>query len=332
MATLIKKLFLLFSPIALLLLLLLAVTSHSEKWKDGVYDRDLEAKIQALIDNNTEVIVAGDSRAERQVVPAIIHARTGRNAANIATPAGDLITLYNALKEHGLLGKRYVLIVSTSFFQANDGAVDRGYLSPACLMNMTMREKISAFLHARRAFLADLVDMRKALLGDAGGSGPVADVHLETRGFLGVDGTMKRSPSILLNPRTTNHPWYKHVSLHGAKWRIFRETLARFARTGYTIYIYQPPVSPAWYRYTKGSFIDKREREYSEMLREESSRYRNVVFLDFYGEPGDALGDDMYYDIQHLNVAGARVFTARLMDRIGGDLRRRDFGGAARPR
>jgi len=323
MARLIRKLLLLLSPILLFLLVVLSVTSNSEKWKEGVYDRELEAKIEALISDETEVIVAGDSRAERQLIPAIIERRTGRNAVNIATPACDLITLYNALKKHDLLKKRYVLIVSTSFFQANDGAVDPGYISPACMMNMTMREKISVFLHARRLFLANLIDMRKALLGgDPMDKGSVTDVRRETLGFVGFEGTVKRPSAILLNPRTTNHPWYKNVSLHGAKWRILRETMAKFAETGDRVYIYQPPVSPAWYRYTKESFIHDREREYSEMLRAESSKYPNIFFLDYYGEPGDALGDDLYYDIQHLNVAGAEAFTSRMMDRIGDDLRR----------
>lgn len=48
------------------------------------------------------------------------------------------------------------------------------------------------------------------------------------------------------------------------------------------------------------------------------------VFLDYYGEPGDALGEDTYYDIQHLNVAGAEVFTNRILDRIGDTFMRRE--------
>src|SRR5947208_777529 len=90
--------------------------------RDGVFDPQLDGKWQFLVTDETEVIVGGDSRAERQVVPAVIEARTGWRTANVATTADDLVTFSNALKRHGIPAAGRMLIVSASSFQVNDGA------------------------------------------------------------------------------------------------------------------------------------------------------------------------------------------------------------------
>src|SRR5204862_4875608 len=100
----------------------------------GVFDPKLEGKVRALLGDDTEVIVGGDSRGEVQVVPAVIEARAGRRTANIATNAQDLVTLSNALARHGIPASARLLIVSASMFQANDGAIDGGFMSTACLL------------------------------------------------------------------------------------------------------------------------------------------------------------------------------------------------------
>ena len=83
-------------------------------FREGVFDPQLDGKWQALVHDDTEVIVAGDSRAERQVMPAIIERRTGWRTVNVATTAGDLITLSHAARRHGLPPAARVLIVSAS--------------------------------------------------------------------------------------------------------------------------------------------------------------------------------------------------------------------------
>ncbi len=320
MKTLTIKVLVLLTPILSLFLGVLSATGNSEKLRAGVFDKYLEAKMHALIKDDTRIVIAGDSRAERQLVPAIIEERTGLKTANVARASCDLITLYNALKSHDLLGKKYVLIVSASFFQVNDGAIDRGYVSTACTVNMTLKEKLFVYRNSLRSLWLDMVEVafgKKS--GDAGG---IDDSRLRNQGFLGVEGAIKQPLTVVLDPERTDHPWYKNISIRGARWRIFRETLAKLERTGYRIYIYQSPVSPVWYRYTKGTFIDRSETAYSEMLRSLLAGHRDAGFLDYYGEPAPGLGDDMYYDIQHLNRTGATAFTNRMMDRIGGDIRR----------
>src|SRR5262245_49114786 len=91
--------------------------------RDGVFEPRLEGKLQALVTDRTRVLVAGDSRAERQIVPAAIEARTGWPSANVATTAQDLVTLRNALKRHGIPAHARILVLGASLFQVNDGAI-----------------------------------------------------------------------------------------------------------------------------------------------------------------------------------------------------------------
>jgi hypothetical protein len=255
------------------------------------------------------VIVGGDSRAEAQIVPEVIEARTGSRAANVATVAQDLVTLSNGLARHGVPPASRLLIVSTSLFQVNDGAIDAGFMSTACLLNMTSRERAKIYLDRLGSPWSPL-----AFKFTEDPPAAITSERLREKGFVGIDKRLSLPlPKVLL----TAHPWYRKVSLHGARWRIYQDALGRLAATGLRIYILQPPVSPAWRAYTTGTFVDAAEREFATMLAAATRKYGNVSFLDFYSAPDPRLGDDKFADIQHLNRGGADVFTGILMDRIG---------------
>ena len=319
MKTLLIKIVLLLTPYIILTLTVIYYDEHSVPIREDVFNNVLEGKIQAFIKANTDIIIGGDSRAERQVVPAIVLSHTGRNAVNIATTSCDLVTLYNALKKHDICSKSCTLIISTSIFQVNDGAIDPGYLSEASLLNMSLHEKIVVHRSTLDRLLVDLVKI--TILGMVSHPEPVSEALIRENGFHGIQENLKLPVNVLMDPKKTNHPWYRNLHLRGARWRIFQETLNKLAASHMRIYIYQPPVSPAWRTYTVGSFIDQSEREFGSMLRAATQKYSNVQFLDFYSNPDARLGNSMYYDIQHLNRAGAEIFTEILMEKIGNDLR-----------
>ena len=291
---------------------MIAAAERSSALRGGVFDAQLEGKLRSLVTADTEVIVAGDSRAERELVPAIVEARSGRKTVNIASTAQDLVTLSNALARHPLPANA-TLIVDISVFQVNDGAIDPPFLSTACLLNMTTRERVTVYVDRLGSPWSSLafrfVEGEPAVIGPA---------MLRERGFLGIDKQLSLPlPKMLLN----EHPWYRKMSLHGARWRIFQEALGRLAASGRRIYLFQPPISPAWRRYTSDTFVDTAERNLGAMLGPAAAQYPNVRFLDFYSaDPG--LGDAQFYDIQHLNRGGAAAFTGLLMDRIGAELGR----------
>lgn len=298
-------------------------TEHSLAFCEGVFNQDLEGKLAAFVHDDTEVIVGGDSRGERQMVPAVVTARTGWKAANVATTAGDLITLRNALQRHGVPRAMRALVVSTSLFQVNDGAIDPGYVSTACFLNMTTWERLKVY--------ADRLGSPWSPLDFQLDEGPPAVIkapRLGEQGFLGVNGTLALPlPKSLLG----DHPWYRTLSLHGARWRIFRQALEQLAAYGFPIWLVQPPISPAWRDYTAGTFVDTAEREFSEMLRVEGARYANVRVVDFYSTPDPRFGNARFYDIQHLNRQGAELFTQILAERVLADLRTGSMDSRQRP-
>lgn len=309
----------LLAPFALLLLppfvetlRVMVRAERSVTLRDGVFDARLEGKLQALVTASTVVIVGGDSRAERAVDPAIVEARTGSMTVNVATTAQDLITLSNAIVRHGLPPGARQLIVSTSVFQVNDGAIDAGYLSTACLLNMTTRERAAVYADRLGSPWSPL-----AFSFAESAPAPLSPDVARARGFVGVVKQLSLPlPRVLLNA----HPWYRNLSLHGARWRIFQAALARLASLSFDVRIvlFQPPISPAWRAYTAGTFVDSAEREFATMLRDLAAHYPNVQFVDFYSEPDPRLGNEMFYDIQHLNRTGAAIFSDMLVARIGG--------------
>lgn len=277
--------------------------------RQGVFDARLEGKWRALVTSDTRVIVAGDSRAERQIIPAAIEAATGWQAANVATSAQDLVTLSNALARYGVPPSARVVIISASIFQINDGAIDEGYISAPCLLSMTTWERMGIYADRLGSPLSPLafqfIEHPPAVIDQA---------HLRERGFAGSDRQLSLPlPKVLLNL----HPWYRNQDLHGARWRIFQEALRRIAASGLQIYLVQPPVSPAWRAYTSGTFVDRGEREYADMLRMVAASYANVHVLDYYSGPSGVLDDTMFYDVQHLNRTGAQLFTGMLVRDAG---------------
>jgi len=293
---------------------------RSTSLRDGVFNAQLEGKWLTLVKPGIEVLVAGDSRAERQIVPAVIETVTGWKAANIGTNACDLITLQNAIVRHPLPASVRVLIVSASIFQANDGAIDAGYMSTACLLNMTPWERIRVY--------ADRLGSPWSALDFQfieGPPAPIGELRLREGGLLPVEKQLALPlPKTLLD----RHPWYRNLSLSGARWRIFREALGRLAERDVRIYLVQSPASPAWRGYTAGTFVDAGEREYSAMLETAVAPYPNVRFLDFYTTIDPQLGNESYYDIQHLNRRGAEAFTRTIVGLVLADLGKRDAGAS----
>jgi len=276
--------------------------------RDGVFSAELEGKIRALVTADTRLIIAGDSRAERQVIPEIAAASLGGPAVNIATAAGELVMVKNALRRYGLPPATRLLVISASIFQVNDGSIDPGYISEAGLLNMTPWERAAVYADRLRSPSISLqFRFREAP--------PLAltSAQLPDQGFVGITGTLGVPlPEGLID----RHPWYRNIDIRGGRWRIFAAALDELAQYPVQIHLFQPPVSPAWLAYTAETFVGNAEREFIQMLRDLVAKYDNVHLHDFYSVPDARLGNDAFYDIQHLNRAGAEVFTRLLTERI----------------
>ena len=306
-----------FSFIPVLVLLVVVLIQHLIP-DNAVLDSTLESKIASLVIDMSKinVIIAGDSRAERQLSPKIIKEQTGFNAINIATSSCDLLTTVTAIKQKYVINSKTIFVISASSFQINDGAVDPGYLSLKCFHDMSLFDKFWLYkgnLSALIRIQDQLIDAYRQLLQN---KESIDTSLIKEAGFLGIDGNVDTKSDIENTKK--NHAWYKNVNNNnaGARWSLFKRSLHEIGSMNSVFILYQPPVSHYWKTNTSGSFIDIAEKQYSEKVKQETKQYKNIIFIDFYNNDFPGLNDSMFYDIQHLNRQGAAAFSAYMSKEI----------------
>lgn len=288
----------------------------------AVFNTDFEEKIRSLLlcedGNDVDVILCGDSRAERQLIPDVVEKSTGLKAVNVATNALDLITMANGFRKHSILQrKETVFVISTSIFQVNDGAVGEGYTTPACIFNLEWTDQIRLF----KKHLPYLINMKFEYYCEyfksTAESGDERQEEIPEKGYLGIDSTVALTNGRLnMDFSKIAHPWYKDFTFPGRKWEIFQKALRDLASSGHKVFVFNPPACPAWLEMTEDTLLDAAERQFSNLLEREIRKYENVYFLDFYNEYRECFTNDMFYDLQHLNRAGSAHFTEIISQNI----------------
>lgn len=268
----------------------------------------MEAKSSMLhtFNDSINIIIAGDSRAEQQLIPEIIKQKTGFNTINIAIGAGDLITTSYALDSYN--STKNIFIISASSFQINDGAIE-GYISLKSFQLLTFSETYNLFSKNRDEYFSLQKDLWKNIIKQNLGirSTSYDDEVIKNFGFLGFKDTLFIDNK-KIKRKINSHPWYKNINNDGARWRIFKDALNKLGKTNNLIIIYQPPVSPI-FKKTITNSIDTAEKQYSKKLELLCNQYENIKFYDFYNHEIELLDDSMYSEPQHLNVNGAKIFS-----------------------
>lgn len=282
---------------------------------------NLVAKVERLLiepRRSPAILIVGDSRAQRQIIPEVIHRQLGVDAVNAAVASGELVSTTKVLQRYALLESKPLLIVSASSSLVNDGVVP---VQIDCLLAMPWIDQ----LWISRGDLAEMVRRKIAVYREylgvrTGLSQPKRKKasDLNEDGFFGIDTTLDISApkAIPIADGKITHPWYKNLHQDGLRWRVFRAALADIARSGCPILLLNSPCSPAWRRLSRGTYVDEAEKNYSRMLQREAAQYDNVRVLDFYDGWTEEFPDAMFYDIQHLNRTGAERFTMILCDEI----------------
>jgi hypothetical protein len=286
------------------------------------FDRELDIKIRTFLPepDSVEVIIAGDSRAERSLIPEVFIKRLGLNTVNIAKGVGNLISLYKTFQKYGLLIDSHIVIISASIWQINDGAVSYGYISQNELIEMPFWGQIKLLkLQYPRYLLERMRLIWNEMIGKySTREFDVDDSRIGSHGFLAIESVLNQEKlsEISLNPNSTKHPFYTDFNMNGHRNKVFQKALKLFNESGSTIVIYKSPVSPAWRTYTENSFISHHQNEFSEFLKQSVSQYDNIHYLDLYNNQSTHLLNDHFYDIQHLNLDGASIFTNALIDSL----------------
>jgi hypothetical protein len=286
-------------------------------------DKDFERKAYNVLvepKRNARILITGDSRAERQMIPEVFKQQLGVDTVNVALRSGELISIVKVFQKYGILDEKPILVISATIFQVNDGAVDHDTISLDSVMAMRWIDQVYVFRRklpemAYRKIQA-YADYFKTAIRGAG----MRKKHYAEDGYVGIDRSFDASVNLAdyidMDPDEFKHPWYQDLCIDARRWQVFREALGRLAESGCPTIIINPPSSPVWQQFVKDTFVDAVERKYSQMLDREAARYPNMYFLDFHSGWPDAFTNAMFYDIQHLNRTGGTKLSQILCDEI----------------
>ncbi len=218
-----------------------------------ILEKSIESKTQ-LLENDyrgTKIIVAGDSRAERQIIPDVLSDSLNLPAINIGVSAGDLVSLNAAIEKYYKTKEKHIFIISTSSWQINDGAIDPGYMSLKSYQQLSLLEKSDLYSQnigeMMRMELRILKYTMLNVLRRSSFTPSYSSDIIDMKGYLQVDGLIstEESDSTIYN-QLRDHPFYKNADLDGIRWSLFENTIKKLAGSNHLFILIQPPVAPYW--------------------------------------------------------------------------------------
>ncbi len=287
-----------------------------------IMDADLEAKINTFLPegNTVELIIAGDSRAERQLIPALFKSEQNLETVNIAKDVGDVMSLVYANKKYEFADSSKVFVLGLSSLLTNDGAYENWFMSQASITEIGLVKQLLLFKsdyienwYHRMGLIWD------DLINDKRGIGlPQEDIRVKYNGYIPIDEYLDINEFFVndLNPKTTKHLWYRKPNNNGIRKTVFEKSLEQFSKTGVKITIIQSPMAPAWRSYVGENYMHQLELEHSRFLVELAAQYKNVWVIDFYTKQPSIFTDDLFYNATHLNKTGAITFTKAVIDSL----------------
>jgi hypothetical protein len=287
-----------------------------------IMDADLEAKINTFLPegNTVELIIAGDSRAERQLIPSLFKSEQNLETVNIAKDVGDVMSLVYANKKYEFADSGKVFVLGLSSLLTNDGAYKNWFMSQASITEIGFVKQLLLFKsdyienwHHRMGFIWD------DLINDKRGIGlSQEDIRIKYSGYIPIDKQLniESFSKNNLNPKITEHLWYRKPNNNGIRKTVFEKSIEQFSKTGVRIVIIQSPMAPAWRSYVGENYMHQLELDHSRLLVELAAQYKNVWAIDFYTKQPKIFSDDLFYNATHLKNTGAITFTKAVIDSL----------------
>lgn len=263
---------------------------------------------QYLLEGRPEVIFAGDSRAQRQLVPTVFNAEdpAGRTAVNIAAESADVLALLDLVDQYPGVFAEASLLLSVSANQVNDGAVSGGSFSPAMISRMSVAQQLLWFfpehldvlsVYYRRSFKY----LRKAWTGRL----KAGEEDRATLGFRPIDKQWQVD-GFDFQRHISAHPWYRSWRTGGYKQRLFESALLELkAKVGH-LAVFSGPIAPSYRQAAAGGELMRNEFDFEDILRQFCREY-DIAFHSYVADP--RFGDRDFYDPFHLNRGGAETLT-----------------------
>lgn len=255
---------------------------------------------------DANIIICGDSRADRQIDPAIIKSKTNFNVVNIAASGQDLYTWSKGLKAGGVKNK--TIVISASFFQINDGANEFPFFNLATFADMNIFQKLKMYrsspfelilMQTKHAFHIIFQKKQDYIFG-----------NLDRR--LNIDYFKKDCTKFDINEEWFNkHNWYKSPVTNGVKLDFIKKALRNISNLeNCKVLIYNGPVSDSYTKFAGNNLL--LEREYDKIMASLCNEYK-ITYKTFLDD--STIRDDrLYYDPQHLCSLGAFEFSNKMAE------------------
>ncbi len=307
-ARLLLKLALLFGPFLLLAAGVFAVIKSPSTTKLNY----LDDKITRLITSAPErprVIIAGDSRAEINIIPAVLDDELKTTSANVAVGVGLLYRTVEALQKAGALNHHSLIIVSVSSYQISDGFVlDADPIDIEVIAHepWSLQKMSDAQDYFNNQYDYYFNRLKTFLRPDVSDPEHMNDEVFAAKGYTEKKGLFAPAPG----PNTTDEV-YQHVRIGGIKQKKFEEALRTLGATNDTVVIIEPPYAPSAWRAYDGTNAKDTEEQFARVIRTAIAPYPNLHFID-YTLASSTLRDTDFADAVHLNKEGAELFTKQV--------------------
>lgn len=253
---------------------------------------------------NSELIIAGDSRANRQLDPKLMHQLTSLNSINISQSAHDLYSISKMFLALDL--EKKTIILSASSWQLNDGAINNNYLRIESFGDLKILDKfmlykndiVTLYVRQFKRFYACIVD--RSSVDKVSPAGRVVN-----RGFENIPCTEAKS---IGNTEFQKHPFYLEPNYNGYKKQLLIKAIHNLALLkNCKILIYNGPVNNNFRLKSKKAGVYHLEVNYDNVMKTITNPYSNIEYISYLDNTN--IDDQYFTDGQHLCENGAAIFT-----------------------
>lgn len=301
-----KKWFLL-TMIVMPSLFFLMIPVVPEFWETAEYyyiDDMMESKAH-LFARNSDVIIAGDSRAHFGLDPKHIKKKTGKSAVNVSAYSVGPVMQNDNLKVNDVDLKNTTLIINVSAFSLNDGVKRPTYYSNAIIRRLSIIERFEQFYPDN---IETLIKYASSSLKYKIKSSVSEDKFIGSLGFNAANGSLKKSdirPSEIKG--AYNKFWYQNWGIHGHKRKHLESAIKELKDRSKKIILIQMPLSDSFKKHSGHLWEEvEMQAELSDI-----ARIYNIEFISFLDNK--SFSDDDFFDLVHLNSQGANRLTTLLL-------------------
>ena len=268
-----------------------------------------------------DILIAGDSRAERQIIPEGLKGNNQEKILNLAIGSGDINRLRdfitNRRETDSLINKKTILVISASPQQTNDNRQRWGRLSNSTFKYLSFYEKLD-ILKLKKDYFKYLLSIHKYYLKNIFNHRHY-NQKIDNLGYLGVDGDVTVINSAELG--NIIHRMIKdYGSIKGDGYRIreFKKSIKFFSAKFDKVIIIFPPVTNIW----RASILNTNIEDFNQNIIFKTNEFvktenlSNTLVWDFYNKNDFQVNDSDYYDTHHLNNLGAIKFTKKLREKL----------------